>query len=91
MGLRSKPVYEVFHRMLCYYHADIGFVARSRRLIGGVNSKKRPISIRICAWPWGWLFLLSQKPNKLVQPEMARRKVKKDALGRIVDIKTSRR
>lgn len=28
-GLRSKDVYEVFHRMLYYYHFDIGFVARS--------------------------------------------------------------
>lgn len=28
-GLRSKDVYEVFHRMLYYYHYDIGFVARS--------------------------------------------------------------
>jgi cellulose synthase/poly-beta-1,6-N-acetylglucosamine synthase-like glycosyltransferase len=28
-GLRSKAVYEVFHRMLYYYHYDIGFVARS--------------------------------------------------------------
>ena len=28
-GLRSKNVYEVFHRMLYYYHYDIGFVARS--------------------------------------------------------------
>jgi len=28
-GLRSKHVYEVFHRMLYYYHYDIGFVARS--------------------------------------------------------------
>ena len=28
-GLRSKDVYEVFHRMLFYYHFDIGFVARS--------------------------------------------------------------
>lgn len=28
-GLRSKNVYEVFHRMLFYYHYNIGFVARS--------------------------------------------------------------
>ena len=28
-GLRSRDVYEVFHRMLYYYHFDIGFVARS--------------------------------------------------------------
>jgi Glycosyl transferase family group 2 len=28
-GLRSRDVYEVFHRMLYYYHYDIGFVARS--------------------------------------------------------------
>ena len=28
-GLRSKDVYEVFHRMIFYYHFDIGFVARS--------------------------------------------------------------
>lgn len=28
-GLRSKDVYEVFHRMLYYYHYNIGFVARS--------------------------------------------------------------
>jgi cellulose synthase/poly-beta-1,6-N-acetylglucosamine synthase-like glycosyltransferase len=28
-GMRSKDVYEVFHRMLFYYHYDIGFVARS--------------------------------------------------------------
>jgi cellulose synthase/poly-beta-1,6-N-acetylglucosamine synthase-like glycosyltransferase len=28
-GMRSKDVYEVFHRMLYYYHFDIGFVARS--------------------------------------------------------------
>jgi cellulose synthase/poly-beta-1,6-N-acetylglucosamine synthase-like glycosyltransferase len=28
-GMRSKDVYEVFHRMLYYYHYDIGFVARS--------------------------------------------------------------
>lgn len=28
-GLRSRSVYEVFHRMLYYYHYDIGFVARS--------------------------------------------------------------
>jgi cellulose synthase/poly-beta-1,6-N-acetylglucosamine synthase-like glycosyltransferase len=28
-GLRSKGVYEVFHRMLFYYHYQIGFVARS--------------------------------------------------------------
>jgi cellulose synthase/poly-beta-1,6-N-acetylglucosamine synthase-like glycosyltransferase len=28
-GLRSKHVYEVFHRMLYFYHHDIGFVARS--------------------------------------------------------------
>jgi cellulose synthase/poly-beta-1,6-N-acetylglucosamine synthase-like glycosyltransferase len=28
-GLRSKDVYEVFHRMLYYFHFDIGFVARS--------------------------------------------------------------
>ena len=28
-GLRSKDVYEVFHRMVFYYHFDIGFVARS--------------------------------------------------------------
>jgi len=28
-GLRSQSVYEVFHRMLFYYHFDIGFVARS--------------------------------------------------------------
>jgi len=28
-GLKSKHVYEVFHRMLYYYHHDIGFVARS--------------------------------------------------------------
>lgn len=28
-GLRSKHVYEVFHRMLYYYHYKIGFVARS--------------------------------------------------------------
>jgi cellulose synthase/poly-beta-1,6-N-acetylglucosamine synthase-like glycosyltransferase len=28
-GLSSKSVYEVFHRMLFYYHYNIGFVARS--------------------------------------------------------------
>lgn len=28
-GMRSRDVYEVFHRMLYYYHYDIGFVARS--------------------------------------------------------------
>jgi cellulose synthase/poly-beta-1,6-N-acetylglucosamine synthase-like glycosyltransferase len=28
-GLHSKGVYEVFHRMLFYYHYQIGFVARS--------------------------------------------------------------
>jgi hypothetical protein len=28
-GLSSKSVYEVFHRMLFYYHYEIGFVARS--------------------------------------------------------------
>mmetsp|Transcript_14681 Transcript_14681/g.35801 ORF Transcript_14681/g.35801 Transcript_14681/m.35801 type:complete len:1054 (+) Transcript_14681:200-3361(+) len=28
-GLSSKNVYEVFHRMLFYYHYNIGFVARS--------------------------------------------------------------
>ena len=28
-GLSSHSVYEVFHRMLFYYHYDIGFVARS--------------------------------------------------------------
>lgn len=28
-GLRSQSVYEVFHRMLYYYHHNIGFVARS--------------------------------------------------------------
>ena len=28
-GLSSKAVYEVFHRMLFYYHNNIGFVARS--------------------------------------------------------------
>mmetsp|Transcript_16656 Transcript_16656/g.34163 ORF Transcript_16656/g.34163 Transcript_16656/m.34163 type:complete len:974 (-) Transcript_16656:115-3036(-) len=28
-GLSSKAVYEVFHRMLYYYHHEIGFVARS--------------------------------------------------------------
>eukprot|EP00535_Pseudo-nitzschia_heimii_P002540 CAMPEP_0197177242 /NCGR_PEP_ID=MMETSP1423-20130617/2920_1 /TAXON_ID=476441 /ORGANISM="Pseudo-nitzschia heimii, Strain UNC1101" /LENGTH=971 /DNA_ID=CAMNT_0042626765 /DNA_START=206 /DNA_END=3121 /DNA_ORIENTATION=- len=28
-GLSSKAVYEVFHRMLYYYHNNIGFVARS--------------------------------------------------------------
>jgi cellulose synthase/poly-beta-1,6-N-acetylglucosamine synthase-like glycosyltransferase len=28
-GLRSRSVYEVFHRMLYYYHYEIGFVARS--------------------------------------------------------------
>jgi cellulose synthase/poly-beta-1,6-N-acetylglucosamine synthase-like glycosyltransferase len=28
-GLHSKNVYEVFHRMLFYYHYQIGFVARS--------------------------------------------------------------
>jgi cellulose synthase/poly-beta-1,6-N-acetylglucosamine synthase-like glycosyltransferase len=28
-GLHSKSVYEVFHRMLFYYHYNIGFVARS--------------------------------------------------------------
>ena len=28
-GLSSRNVYEVFHRMLFYYHYDIGFVARS--------------------------------------------------------------
>jgi len=28
-GLRSKNVYEVFHRMIFYYHFGIGFVARS--------------------------------------------------------------
>ncbi|KAL3934463.1 MAG: hypothetical protein SGBAC_009832 [Bacillariaceae sp.] len=28
-GLKSHSVYEVFHRMLFYYHYDIGFVARS--------------------------------------------------------------
>lgn len=28
-GLSSRSVYEVFHRMLFYYHYDIGFVARS--------------------------------------------------------------
>jgi hypothetical protein len=28
-GLQSKSVYEVFHRMLFYYHFQIGFVARS--------------------------------------------------------------
>jgi cellulose synthase/poly-beta-1,6-N-acetylglucosamine synthase-like glycosyltransferase len=28
-GLRSRNVYEVFHRMLFYYHYKIGFVARS--------------------------------------------------------------
>lgn len=28
-GLRSRDVYDVFHRMLYYYHYDIGFVARS--------------------------------------------------------------
>jgi hypothetical protein len=28
-GLSSKDVYEVFHRMLFYYHYNIGFVARS--------------------------------------------------------------
>lgn len=28
-GLRSRNVYEVFHRMLYFYHFDIGFVARS--------------------------------------------------------------
>jgi cellulose synthase/poly-beta-1,6-N-acetylglucosamine synthase-like glycosyltransferase len=28
-GLRSHSIYEVFHRMLFYYHYQIGFVARS--------------------------------------------------------------
>ena len=28
-GLKSKAIYEVFHRMLFYYHSDIGFTARS--------------------------------------------------------------
>ncbi|KAL3939477.1 MAG: hypothetical protein SGBAC_005806 [Bacillariaceae sp.] len=28
-GLQSKSVYEVFHRMLFYYHFKVGFVARS--------------------------------------------------------------
>lgn len=28
-GLKSSCVYEVFHRLLFYYHYDIGFVARS--------------------------------------------------------------
>ena len=28
-GLRSHSIYEVFHRMLFYYHFNIGFVARS--------------------------------------------------------------
>jgi hypothetical protein len=28
-GLQSKAVYEVFHRMLFYYHLQIGFVSRS--------------------------------------------------------------
>eukprot|EP00429_Kryptoperidinium_foliaceum_P038467 CAMPEP_0176170762 /NCGR_PEP_ID=MMETSP0120_2-20121206/87419_1 /TAXON_ID=160619 /ORGANISM="Kryptoperidinium foliaceum, Strain CCMP 1326" /LENGTH=445 /DNA_ID=CAMNT_0017508571 /DNA_START=242 /DNA_END=1575 /DNA_ORIENTATION=- len=28
-GLSSKSVYEVFHRMLFYYHYEIGFVART--------------------------------------------------------------
>ena len=28
-GLRSKNIYEVFHRMLFYYHFQIGWVARS--------------------------------------------------------------
>ena len=28
-GLRGRDIYEVFHRMLFYYHYDIGFVARS--------------------------------------------------------------
>jgi hypothetical protein len=28
-GLRSRDVYDAFHRMLYYYHYDIGFVARS--------------------------------------------------------------
>jgi len=28
-GLRSRDVYEVFHRMLYFYHFDISFVARS--------------------------------------------------------------
>jgi hypothetical protein len=28
-GLKSRDVYEVFHRMLFYYHYEIGFVARS--------------------------------------------------------------
>jgi cellulose synthase/poly-beta-1,6-N-acetylglucosamine synthase-like glycosyltransferase len=28
-GLKSHSVYEVFHRMLFYYHYDVGFVARS--------------------------------------------------------------
>jgi len=28
-GLKSHSVYEVFHRMLFYYHYEIGFVARS--------------------------------------------------------------
>lgn len=28
-GMRSQNVYEVFHRMLFYYHYNIGFVARS--------------------------------------------------------------
>jgi cellulose synthase/poly-beta-1,6-N-acetylglucosamine synthase-like glycosyltransferase len=28
-GLRSRDVYEVFHRMLYYYHYQIGFIARS--------------------------------------------------------------
>lgn len=27
-GLRSKNVYEVFHRMIFFYHFKIGFVAR---------------------------------------------------------------
>ena len=28
-GLKSRAIYEVFHRMLFYYHSDIGFTARS--------------------------------------------------------------
>ena len=28
-GLRSKNIYEVFHRMLFYYHFQIGWVSRS--------------------------------------------------------------
>jgi hypothetical protein len=48
-GLRSKDVYEVFHRMLYYYHHNIGFVARSTIDRRG-KFKKGPTSTRICVW-----------------------------------------